>query len=83
MLASILNALAGVLESFAVDGFGGLKMEWQQRHAWQGRAVQVVGDGAEPLAGICFGADDDGALLLQTASGVQRISSGDLSLRRA
>lgn len=83
VLASILNALAGVLESFAVDGFAGLKMEWRQRHAWQGRAVQVLGDGAEPLAGICFGADDDGALLLQTASGVQRISSGDLSLRRA
>ena len=63
------------------DGFGGLKMEWQQRHAWQGLAVQVLGDGAEPLVGICLGADDDGALLLETAAGVQRILSGDVSLR--
>ena len=83
VLASVLTALAGVLEAFAVDGFGGLKMEWQQRHAWQGLAVQVLGDDAEPLAGVCLGADDDGALLLETAAGAQRIFSGDLSLRRA
>ena len=83
VLASVLSALAGVLEAFAVDGFGGLKMEWQQRHAWQGLAVQVLGDESEPLAGVCLGADDDGALLLETAAGVQRILSGDLSLRRA
>ncbi len=83
VLASVLSALAGVLEAFAVDGFGGLKMEWQQRHAWQGLAVQVLGEDAEPLAGVCLGADDDGALLLETAAGAQRIFSGDLSLRRA
>ena len=83
VLASILVALAEVLESFAVDGFGGLKMEWQRRHAWQELAVQVLGEDAEPLVGVCLGADDDGALLLETAAGVQRILSGDVSLRRA
>jgi len=83
VLASVLVALAEVLETFAVDGFGGLKMEWQRRHAWQELAVQVLGDDAEPLVGVCLGAADDGALLLETAAGVQRILSGDLSLRRA
>jgi len=83
VLASLLAALAGVLDTFAVDGFAGLKMEWQQRHAWQGLTVLLVGDDAEPLAGVCLGADDDGALLLETGGGVQRIFSGDLSLRRA
>ncbi|HEX5676197.1 MAG TPA: biotin--[acetyl-CoA-carboxylase] ligase [Azonexus sp.] len=83
VLASVLVALAEVLEALAVDGFGGLKMEWQRRHAWQELAVQVLGDGAEPLVGVCLGAADDGALLLETAAGVQRILSGDLSLRRA
>jgi len=83
VLANVLAALAEVLEAFAVDGFGGLKMEWQRRHAWQGLAVQVLGDDAEPLVGACLGADDDGALLLETAAGVQRILSGDVSLRRA
>jgi BirA family biotin operon repressor/biotin-[acetyl-CoA-carboxylase] ligase len=36
VLAAILQELHRVLETFAVDGFFGLKTEWQQRHAWQG-----------------------------------------------
>jgi BirA family biotin operon repressor/biotin-[acetyl-CoA-carboxylase] ligase len=81
VLANALVALAEVLDSFAVDGFGRLKMEWQRRHAWQGMPVQILGGDAEPLVGVCLGADDDGALLLETAAGVQRILSGDVSLR--
>lgn len=83
VLASLLAALAEVLETFAVDGFFGLKTEWQQHHAWQGLPVQILGDDAEPLVGVCLGADNDGALLLETPAGIQRILSGDLSLRRA
>jgi BirA family biotin operon repressor/biotin-[acetyl-CoA-carboxylase] ligase len=82
VLAAILQALAEVLEGFAVDGFSGAKIEWQQRHAWQGLAVQLLGDDAAAIDGICRGADDDGALLLDTGTGVQRILSGDVSLRR-
>lgn len=83
VLASVLVALAEVLAAVAVDGFFGLKSEWAQRNAWQGLPVQILADAAEPLLGICLGADDDGALLLETPAGVQRILSGDLSLRRA
>ena len=83
VLASLLTALAEVLTAFAVDGFFGLKSEWQRHHAWQGLPVQILGDDAEPLLGICLGADADGALLLETGDGIQRILSGDLSLRRA
>ena len=34
VLAAILRELGLVLEAFAVDGFSGAKMDWQQRHAW-------------------------------------------------
>ncbi len=83
VLAAILRELARVLEAFAVDGFSGAKMAWQQRHAWQGLAVRLVADDGTAVDGICEGVDDDGALLLATAAGVQRILSGDVSLRRA
>lgn len=83
VLAAILLELHRVLETFAVDGFLALKTEWQQRHAWQGDKVQILGEDAAPLLGRCLGADDDGALLLETASGIERIFSGDVSLRRA
>lgn len=83
LLAAILAALLGELEKFAVDGFAGAKNDWQQRHAWQGQVVRILGDDGTGPAGICLGADDDGALLLDTGSGLERIFSGDVSLRRA
>jgi len=83
VLAAVLRELAEVLERFAGDGFGGLKADWQQRHAWQGRTVQILGDAALAATGTCLGTDDDGALLLATDSGIERILSGDVSLRPA
>lgn len=83
VLAAILVHLAAVLDSFASAGFGGLKLEWQRHHAWQDQAVQILGDGEASKPGRCLGVDADGALLLETAAGVERIFSGDVSLRSA
>jgi len=83
LLAAILAALLLELERFAVHGFSGAKNDWQQRHAWQGLAVRIQADDAAGPAGICLGADDDGALLLDTGSAIERVFSGDVSLRRA
>jgi BirA family biotin operon repressor/biotin-[acetyl-CoA-carboxylase] ligase len=84
VLAGILAALAEVLDVFAVNGFSAIKSEWQQRHAWQGQRVRILLEQAESAqGGICLGVDDDGALLLETSAGIERIFSGDVSLRRA
>jgi BirA family biotin operon repressor/biotin-[acetyl-CoA-carboxylase] ligase len=83
ILAAILVSLAGALDAFAVEGFAGQKSEWQRYHAWQDQRVQILGDGAEPLLGRCLGVDDDGSLLLETELGIERIFSGDVSLRPA
>ncbi|MCL2524860.1 MAG: biotin--[acetyl-CoA-carboxylase] ligase [Betaproteobacteria bacterium] len=81
LLAAILRQLAAVLDIFAGEGFAALRADWQRRHIWQDRPVQVLDAGETPLTGRCLGADADGALLLQTAAGQQRIHSGDVSLR--
>ena len=81
VLAAILQELAVVLDAFAVDGFSGVKTDWQKRHAWQDCAVCLLGDGGVTLEGVCAGVDDDGALLLETGGGIRRIISGDVSLR--
>ncbi|MBS1159032.1 MAG: biotin--[acetyl-CoA-carboxylase] ligase [Proteobacteria bacterium] len=83
VLAAILSALAGELDTFAERGFAGSKAEWLRRQAWPEQPVQVLGEGGAALGGRCLGVDDEGALLLETASGMQRIFSGDVSLRRA
>lgn len=83
VLAALLTALAGALDRFAGEGFAGLRAEWLRRHAWQDESVVLHEDGSTPLAGRCRGVDDDGALLIETAGGLQRVFSGDVSLRRA
>jgi len=83
VLAAILLALVDILERFAGEGFAGLKADWQGWHAWQDRAVQLLGEGESPVTGMCRGVDDDGALLLETSAGMSRILAGDLSLRVA
>ena len=83
VLAAILGELAGVLDAFAVDGFAGQKSAWLERHAWQDRRVRLLGEGGAMQDGICRGVDDDGALLLDTGGSVERVFSGDVSLRAA
>jgi len=83
LLAQLLIALAAVFDRFAQGGFAALQSAWQSRHAWQGRPVSVLLDGEREACGICLGADEDGALLVDTGEGPQRFLSGDLSLRPA
>lgn len=81
LLAQLLIELATVLDVFSHAGFAALRDDWQACHAWQDRPVRLLRDGALEKEGICRGADADGALLIETATGVERCLSGDLSLR--
>ncbi|HRE18136.1 MAG TPA: biotin--[acetyl-CoA-carboxylase] ligase [Rhodocyclaceae bacterium] len=81
LLAAMLQALADVLDRFAAEGFAAVQTEWQIRHVWQGRPVVLLENEQPQLQGICRGADADGALLIETAAGVERCLAGDLSLR--
>ena len=81
LFALLLTALARVLDRFANDGFAVLREQWQARHAWQDLSVCLLRDGRVEKEGVCLGADDDGALLVRTADGVERCLSGDLSVR--
>ena len=81
LFSSLLICLAEVLDQFAAVGFAGLQEEWQARHAWQDQPVVLLRDGQIENEGICRGADNDGALRVQTSRGIERCLSGDLSLR--
>ncbi|HEX8961560.1 MAG TPA: biotin--[acetyl-CoA-carboxylase] ligase [Rhodocyclaceae bacterium] len=81
LLARLLESLHGVLGEFAADGFFALRERWLARCAHVDRPVQILSEFSPPLAGRCIGVDVDGALLLETSVCVQRILSGDVSLR--
>ena len=83
LLARLLSELHAVLVGFASAGFSAWKDEWLKRNAYAGTRVCVLSEFAKDIEGRCIGVDDDGALLLETATGLQRIISGDVSVRQA
>lgn len=83
LLAAILVELLAVLERFAAGGFAVMRADWRARHAFEGTPVRLLSDFAPPRTGICRGVDRDGALLLEADGRVERVLSGEVSLRPA
>ena len=81
LLAVALIELAQVLEAFAQHGFAPLRQEWIARHAHQGKPVTLSSGDGKTVAGRAAGVAEDGALLIETAHGLERFVSGELSLR--
>ncbi len=80
--------LAGLLAAALLRGIAGsagrppLPDRWAAFDALAGAAVAVLAEGAPALAGVADGIDPDGALRLRVGEAVQRISVGEVSLRR-
>jgi BirA family biotin operon repressor/biotin-[acetyl-CoA-carboxylase] ligase len=81
--ARLFAALDEALAAFARTGFAAFREEWQRRHAFQGARVQLLVPSERPVVGIAAGIGEDGALLLDTATGVKRFYAGEVSLRAA
>ncbi|MDP3032540.1 MAG: biotin--[acetyl-CoA-carboxylase] ligase [Rhodocyclaceae bacterium] len=83
LLAGILVELLAVLESFSASGFADLRSAWMARHAFADVPIRLLADFAPPRMGICRGVDVDGALLLEVSGQIERVLSGEVSLRSA
>ena len=81
LLAALLIELEQVLEQFAAQGFAPLREEWMARHAHQDKPVTLSSGDGKTVTGRAAGVAEDGALLLETARGLERFVSGELSLR--
>ncbi|HEY3218091.1 MAG TPA: biotin--[acetyl-CoA-carboxylase] ligase [Candidatus Limnocylindria bacterium] len=58
----------------------GAHREWTERSSLLGHGVEVRVDGRTPFAGTATAIDDEGALLVHTAGGIERVISGDVRL---
>lgn len=83
ILGKALAALVDTLSRFGASGFTASRDHWQSLHAHQDQAVTLIQPDGVCIGGIARGAAEDGSLLLETPSGVQRFHSGELSLRTA
>lgn len=81
LLGLLLKNLADVLSEFERDGFARLRGEWQHHHAYQGKAVRLLSPDGRETQAVVTGIAEDGVLLVETATGTQRFSAGEISLR--
>ncbi|BCM25695.1 bifunctional biotin--[acetyl-CoA-carboxylase] ligase/biotin operon repressor BirA [Methyloradius palustris] len=81
LLALLLQSLSHVLHDFEHHGFANLRAEWTQYHAYQNKPVRLLLPNGSELHGVVNGVAPDGILLVNTDSGEQRFSAGEISLR--
>jgi BirA family biotin operon repressor/biotin-[acetyl-CoA-carboxylase] ligase len=81
LMAALLSRLAAVLAEFDDTGFAPFAERWNALHAWHGKEVVLLDNGAVVQQGRAAGVDHIGRLLLDTEAGRVEILSGDVSLR--
>ena len=79
LAVAMITAIAGVLESHPVDGFGRWTDGWNRRDWLAGKRIEAR-SGADTHVGTAAGVDSSGALLLREQDGVQRILSAEIGL---
>jgi BirA family biotin operon repressor/biotin-[acetyl-CoA-carboxylase] ligase len=81
LMAALLDKLAAAMHEFEAHGFAAFRARWDALHAWRGKHVAIIDQGAVLQQGLAAGVDDSGRLLLDTAAGRVAVLAGDVSLR--
>lgn len=81
LLGVLLKHLAEVLSNFEQQGFARVRTEWIEHHAYHLQPVKMLHPDGRETIGTVIDVAEDGILLVRTAQGDQRFSSGEISLR--
>lgn len=80
--AKLINNVVSALVQFENNTINDLVETWSQWDIMKDKQVEL--HGVQSIqTGIARGIDNDGCLLLETSTGVERISAGDVSLRES
>ena len=84
----LIGALAGrlgrLLQHWPGLGFQPWREGFEHWHRWRGRRVRALAAGRNQVEGVVQGVDEEGALVLRTAAGVEeRLKVGEVSLRQS
>jgi len=83
LLGESLAQLAAVLETFERQGFAAFRADWMRLHAQQDARIRVALPAGAAKEGVALGVDENGALLLRTDAGVERLHSGEVGIGAA
>lgn len=81
LLLRLVTSLDTALTLFEREGFAAFLAAWHASHAHQAQPVCLQLGHGEAITGVALGVDAQGALRLETASGIQTFHSGEVSLR--
>lgn len=81
LLALLLQHLRAALETFTRAGLAPFRDDWHRYHAHQDKMVTLILPDARREHGCARGVAEDGALLIETPTGLRRYHSGEISLR--
>lgn len=81
LLARLLDELTRSLERFGREGFAAFRDDWRARHAYAGRRVRILEGRGPAHEAQVLDVADDGALLVATDAGTERLTSAEISLR--
>ena len=77
---AVLEELERVYDLALAQGFGPVLAEWRALSVTLGQTVDVLAPGRR-FSGVARDIDADGALLVETAAGVEKVLAGDVSIR--
>ncbi|HEX7416651.1 MAG TPA: biotin--[acetyl-CoA-carboxylase] ligase, partial [Steroidobacteraceae bacterium] len=80
LAASLIGEFVLGLEQFAESGLKTFLEEWRRADALRGRSIMVL-TGNQTTRGVARGVDASGALLVETARGLERHIAGEVSVR--
>jgi BirA family transcriptional regulator, biotin operon repressor / biotin---[acetyl-CoA-carboxylase] ligase len=83
LLGRSLAALASHLQLFAEHGFAYFQADWTACHAFHQHAVDLHLANGQVVAGRVLDVAEEGSLVVETASGIQRFHAGEISVRSA
>lgn len=81
LLATVIERVYEFVAAFELSGFARFREAFNAVHRYHGRSCRILQGATQTAVGEVAGVDDDGRLLLQTASGIESINAGEVSLR--
>jgi BirA family biotin operon repressor/biotin-[acetyl-CoA-carboxylase] ligase len=77
LAAVIIASLIDSMRRFEAEGLAAFRSSWRENDWLRGKAVSVQQAGGD-IRGVADGIDDDGALLVKTDAGTERVISGSV-----
>ena len=79
LAAAVIGSIIDAARRFERDGFGAFREAWQEYDWLKGKRLSVR-QVQHRISGMAIGIDEDGALLVKTEAGTERVTSGSIEV---